>query len=101
VVRAGIRHFLKSAPSLLVIAEAADGEAACRFIAGHQPDAAVRDAYEGKQVLDPMIRPPSQPSMSALSTRELEELVLAARGCTNKAISAELIISEGPSGAHI
>lgn len=43
VVRAGIRQFMESAPGLSVIAEADDGEMACRLIAAHQPDVAVID----------------------------------------------------------
>lgn len=167
VVRAGIRQFLESAPGLLVIAEAGDGETARRLIAEHQPDVAVldiqmpkvtgievarwsranypivgvliltaydddpyvqaglaagangyvlktaapteiiqavRDVYEGKQVLDPIIRARAVTLTTLyepLSARELEVLALAAKGYTNKAISAQLIISDRTVQGHL
>jgi DNA-binding NarL/FixJ family response regulator len=43
VVRAGIRQFLEHAADIEVVAEADDGEMACRFITQHKPDVAVLD----------------------------------------------------------
>lgn len=167
VVRAGIRQFLESAVGLAVIAEADDGEMACRLIAAHQPDVAVvdiqmprltgievvrwskanhpavglliltaydddpyvqaglaagangyilktaapaqmiravRDVNEGKQTLDPVIRARAVKMVTvyeSLSEREQEVLALAARGYTNKAISAQLHISDRTVQGHL
>ncbi|MFO7663247.1 MAG: response regulator transcription factor [Chloroflexota bacterium] len=65
---------------------------------------AVRDVYEGKQILDPAIR--ARPATSTtiyepLSRRELEVLELAARGYTNKAIGAQLFISDRTVQGHL
>lgn len=43
VVRAGIRQFLEQASDIRVVAEAGDGETACRLMEQHQPDVAVLD----------------------------------------------------------
>lgn len=167
VVRAGIRQFLESAPGLSVIAEADDGEMACRLITAHLPDVAVldiqmpkltgievvrwsrthhpavglliltaydddpyvqaglaagangyilktaapphmiqavRDVNEGKQILDPVIRARAVTMATVfepLSEREQEVLALAARGYTNKAISAQLFISDRTVQGHL
>ena len=71
------------------------------------PDAmvqAVRDVFEGKQVLDPAIRGRAvalENLYEPLSERELEVLALAARGYTNKAISAQLYISDRTVQGHL
>ncbi|HRO91557.1 MAG TPA: response regulator transcription factor [Promineifilum sp.] len=65
---------------------------------------AVRDVYEGKQVLDPAIRARAvalDTLFEPLSDRELEVLALAARGYTNKAISAQLFISDRTVQGHL
>ena len=65
---------------------------------------AVRDVYEGKQVLDPAIRARAvalDTIFEPLSDRELEVLALAARGYTNKAISAQLFISDRTVQGHM
>jgi DNA-binding NarL/FixJ family response regulator len=65
---------------------------------------AVRDVYEGKQVLDPAIRARAvafDTVFEPLSERELEVLALAARGYTNKAISAQLFISDRTVQGHL
>jgi DNA-binding NarL/FixJ family response regulator len=65
---------------------------------------AVRDVYEGKQVLDPAIRARAvalDTIFEPLSDRELEVLTLAARGYTNKAISAQLFISDRTVQGHL
>jgi DNA-binding NarL/FixJ family response regulator len=65
---------------------------------------AVRDVYEGKQVLDPAIRARAvalDTVYEPLSERELEVLALAARGYTNKAISAQLFISDRTVQGHL
>ena len=65
---------------------------------------AVRDVYEGKQVLDPAIRARAVTRVTEfepLSERELEVLALAARGYTNKAISAQLVISDRTVQGHL
>ena len=65
---------------------------------------AVRDVYEGKQVLDPAIRARAVTSdfiYEPLSEREVEVLSLAARGYTNKAISAQLFISDRTVQGHL
>lgn len=43
VVRAGIRQFLEQADDIEVVAEADDGEMACRLIEEHHPEVAVLD----------------------------------------------------------
>jgi DNA-binding NarL/FixJ family response regulator len=67
---------------------------------------AVRDVFEGKQVLDPTIRARAAARGGAadfepLSERELAVLALAARGYTNKAISAQLFISDRTVQGHL
>jgi DNA-binding NarL/FixJ family response regulator len=65
---------------------------------------AVRDVYEGKQVLDPAIRARAvalDMVYEPLSERELEVLALAARGYTNKAISTQLFISDRTVQGHL
>ena len=66
---------------------------------------AVRDVYEGKQVLDPAIRARAVARLGGefepLSERELEVLALPARGYTNKAISAQLFISDRTVQGHL
>jgi DNA-binding NarL/FixJ family response regulator len=65
---------------------------------------AVRDVHEGRQALDAAIRARAV-TLSAvyepLSSRELEILALAARGHTNKAISAQLHISDRTVQGHL
>jgi DNA-binding NarL/FixJ family response regulator len=72
---------------------------------------AVHAVYEGQSVLDPAIArrllthlsrttPPERPH-EALSERELEVLRLAARGHTNKAIGAQLTISDRTVQGHL
>ncbi|MBX7254553.1 MAG: response regulator transcription factor [Candidatus Promineofilum sp.] len=65
---------------------------------------AVRDVFEGQQVLDPAIRARAvarEAAYEPLSERELEVLALAARGYTNKAISAQLFISDRTVQGHL
>lgn len=65
---------------------------------------AVRAVYEGKQTLDAAIRARAVARSSVyepLSERELEVLALAARGYTNKAISAQLSISDRTVQGHL
>ncbi|MFO7664592.1 MAG: response regulator transcription factor [Chloroflexota bacterium] len=65
---------------------------------------AVRDVNEGKQLLDPVIRARAVTIATVyepLSEREQEVLALAARGFTNKAISAQLFISDRTVQGHL
>jgi DNA-binding NarL/FixJ family response regulator len=65
---------------------------------------AVRDVNEGKQVLDAAIRARVVTLTTVyepLSDRELEVLALAAKGYTNKAISAQLSISDRTVQGHL
>ena len=65
---------------------------------------AVRDVFEGQRVLDPAIRARAvarEAAYEPLSERELEVLALAARGYTNKAISAQLFISDRTVQGHL
>lgn len=65
---------------------------------------AVRDVHEGKQVLDPSIRLRAisrTATYEPLSERELEVLALAGKGFTNKAISAQLVISDRTVQGHL
>jgi len=72
--------------------------------------AAVRAVHEGKSALDPAILrkvmanlsggPPAG-TVQALSAREIEVLRLAARGFTNKAIGAQLGISDRTVQGHL
>ena len=72
---------------------------------------AVRDVYEGKSALDPSIaqklmahiagHSDSQPSYEELTERELEVLVLASKGFTNKAIGVQLNISDRTVQGHL
>ncbi len=71
---------------------------------------AVRDVHAGKSALDPGIarklmaqfagQTPSLP-VEALTDRELEVLTLAAKGYTNKAIGAQLGISDRTAQGHL
>jgi len=71
---------------------------------------AVRDVYIGKSILDPSITQKLLTQLShsrellqveALTERELEVLVLAARGFTNKAIGMQLRISDRTVQGHL
>lgn len=65
---------------------------------------AVRDVHEGRQALDAAIRARATTLTTVyepLSDRELEVLSLAARGYTNKAISAQLYISDRTVQGHL
>jgi DNA-binding NarL/FixJ family response regulator len=71
---------------------------------------AVLDVYHGKSVLDPTLTRrlfvelsgANQPApVEALSERELQVLTLAARGFTNKAIAAQLTISDRTVQNHL
>ncbi len=65
---------------------------------------AVRDVHEGRQVLDAAIRARATTLTTVyepLSNREREVLALAARGYTNKAISAHLHISDRTVQGHL
>jgi DNA-binding NarL/FixJ family response regulator len=70
---------------------------------------AVRDVYAGKSVVDAVIaqklvariaHPPATP-VEALSEREMEVLVLVAKGLTNKLIAAQLNISDRTVQGHL
>jgi len=70
---------------------------------------AVRDVYAGKSVVDAVIaqklvariaHPPAVP-VEALSEREMEVLVLVAKGLTNKLIAAQLNISDRTVQGHL
>lgn len=71
---------------------------------------AVRDVHEGKSALDPYVarklmaqltrRSPDQP-VESLTPREKDVLKLAARGYTNKAIGAQLHISDRTVQGHL
>ncbi|GGR41035.1 response regulator [Streptomyces roseolus] len=71
--------------------------------------AAVRAAAEGRTVLSPAVatrlvsavRRPVEPVVDTLSAREREILVLVARGTSNRAIAAELFISEATVKTHL
>ncbi|MFF0472907.1 response regulator [Streptomyces sp. NPDC004284] len=71
--------------------------------------AAVRAAAEGRTVLSPAVasrlvtavRAPSSSSDGALSAREAEILALVAKGTANRAIAAELFISEATVKTHL
>jgi DNA-binding NarL/FixJ family response regulator len=176
VVRKGIREFLEDAGDIVVVAEAADGQAALDAIRADKPDVAVLDiqmprrtgievtravrderlqvgvlvltAYdddpyvqavleagangyvlknasseeiiqavhtvrEGQMALDPAIarklvsrwmgagQASQQPAQAHPSPREMDVLRLVARGLTNKAIAAQLKISERTVQGHI
>ncbi len=71
---------------------------------------AVRDVYAGKSALDAAIaqkllahisRQSREPAVEALTEREMEVLVMAARGFTNKAIGAQLGISDRTVQGHL
>lgn len=73
---------------------------------------AVKAVHEGRSVLDPaiahkllarMARPAAEPELpaSGLTDRELEVLRLTARGYTNKAIGAQLQISDRTVQGHL
>lgn len=70
---------------------------------------AVRAAADGRTVLSPAVasrlvsrmRTPSAPGNEALSAREREVLVLVAKGTSNRAIAAELFISEATVKTHL
>ena len=176
VVRKGIRDFIEEAGDIVVVAEAADGDAALEAIRSERPDVAVLDiqmphrtgievtravrderlpvgvlvltaydddpyvqavleagangyvlknasseeivkavhtVYEGQMALDPSIarkivarwmsagHAPPEPSEPRHSPREMDVLRLVARGMTNKAIAAQLKISERTVQGHI
>jgi DNA-binding NarL/FixJ family response regulator len=176
VVRKGIREFLEEAGEIVVVAEAADGEAALTAIRDERPDVAVLDiqmprrtgievtravrserlpvgvlvltaydddpyvqavleagangyvlknasseeivqavhtVHEGQMALDPAIarkivarwmsagQAPPEPAEPRPSPREMDVLKLVARGLTNKAIAAQLKISERTVQGHI
>ena len=71
---------------------------------------AVRDVHEGKSALDPSVarklmaqltgRRPDRP-IESLTPREMDVLRLAARGYTNKAIGAQLSISDRTVQGHL
>jgi DNA-binding NarL/FixJ family response regulator len=75
--------------------------------------AAVHAVYEGQSVLDPLLTQrllqqmapqPAQrdtPAVNPLTTRETEVLQLVARGFTNKAIAAQLSISDRTVQGHL
>lgn len=71
---------------------------------------AVRDVYDGKAVLDPAIArklmtqlagPNDARPIESLTPRELDVLKLAARGYTNKAIGAQLSVSDRTVQGHL
>ncbi len=70
---------------------------------------AVRAAADGRTVLSPAVasrlvsrvRTPSAPDGEALSAREREVLALVAKGTSNRAIAAELFISEATVKTHL
>jgi DNA-binding NarL/FixJ family response regulator len=70
----------------------------------------VRDVFAGKSVLDASLamrlirqnnEPPPQPLVDALSEREIQILTFVARGLTNKAIGAQLYISDRTVQNHL
>ncbi|MEU4267115.1 response regulator transcription factor [Streptomyces sp. NPDC026092] len=71
--------------------------------------AAVRAAAEGRTVLSPAVasrlvsrvRTPAAPVDDSLSAREREVLELVAKGTSNRAIAAELFISEATVKTHL
>ncbi|MEV6393247.1 response regulator transcription factor [Streptomyces sp. NPDC051907] len=70
---------------------------------------AVRAAAEGRTVLSPAVasrlvsrvRTPAAPGSEQLSAREREVLELVAKGTSNRAIAAELFISEATVKTHL
>jgi len=71
---------------------------------------AVRDVHEGKSVLDPTIArklmtqlagPTVDTPIESLTPREMDVLQLAARGFTNKAIGAQLNVSDRTVQGHL
>ncbi|MER8085434.1 response regulator [Streptomyces sp. NPDC058316] len=70
---------------------------------------AVRAAADGRTVLSPAVasrlvsrvRRPAAPDNDALSAREREVLALVAKGTSNRAIAAELFISEATVKTHL
>ncbi len=71
---------------------------------------AVRDVHDGKSVLDPTIARKLMTQLAgqsdtrpieSLTTRELDVLKLAARGFTNKAIGAQLSVSDRTVQGHL
>ncbi|MBU4225670.1 MAG: response regulator transcription factor [Chloroflexi bacterium] len=71
---------------------------------------AVRDVFAGKSAIDAAIAQKLvariagqsvQPSVEALTGREMEVLTLAARGYTNKAIAVQLTISDRTVQGHL
>ena len=176
VVRKGIRQFMEEAGEIVVVAEAADGEAALEAIRREKPDVAVLDiqmprrtgievtravrderlpvgvlvltaydddpyvqavleagangyvlknassdeivqavhtVHEGQMALDPAVarkivtrwmsagQTPSEPAETRPTPREMQVLKLLTRGFTNKAIAAQMKISERTVQGHI
>ena len=71
---------------------------------------AVRDVFAGKSAIDAVIaqklvaritHPSTQPPIDELTERELEVLLLAAKGFTNKAIALQLKISDRTVQGHM
>jgi DNA-binding NarL/FixJ family response regulator len=67
---------------------------------------AVKAAAAGESVLSPpvarhLLGQVRKPSQNALSGRELEILVMVARGATNKKVAAELFISQATVKTHL
>ncbi len=67
---------------------------------------AVRAAAAGESVLSPpiarqLLGQVRQPARDTLSKRELEILVIVARGATNKAVASQLFISEATVKTHL
>src|SRR5512147_3035049 len=71
---------------------------------------AVRDVYEGKSALDPVVtrklmanifKRPEKTPIESLTERELDVLRLAAQGFTNKAIGVQLNISDRTVQGHL
>jgi len=105
VVRAGIRQFLERAAGLSVIAEADDGDTARRLIAQRRPDVAVLDVHMPKATGIEVARwcRAEHPTTGVLILTAYDDApyVQAARGYTNKAISAQIFISDRTVQGHL